>query len=143
MKPEYWAICTALCWACGALLEKKGIKAGNLTPVMAASVRTAVSVLILAALSFPYWGDIKTAGSKSLVLIAVGGGLVAGGLGIVCLYSALKSGHLASVTTIAFCLTPVVGAFLGRVMLKEQLHSMQYLGIALCVVGAPLTIAST
>jgi len=90
MRPEIWAVLTALCWACGSLLEKKGVRLGDFTPVMGTTIRTVISMLLLLALSYPFWGQVKSAGVKPVLLIAVGGGLVAGCLGIVFLYSALK-----------------------------------------------------
>jgi transporter family protein len=81
---------------------------------------------------------MRTAGLKSILLIAVGGGVLAGGLGIICLYTGLKTGNLSTVMTIAFCLAPVVGTILGYLVLDEKLSSPQMLGIALCVTGAGL-----
>ena len=138
MRAEIWAIITAICWATGSLLEKKGVKLGDLTPVMGTTIRTTVSLLLLGAISFPFWGQIKTAGIKSIVLIAIGGGVLAGGLGIISLYTGLKSGNLSTVLTIAFCLTPVIGAILGYFILNEKLALLQILGIALCITGATL-----
>lgn len=140
MKAEYWAILTALCWGIGSLLEKKGVKLGDLSPVMGTAIRTFFSLLLLAALSIPFWGQVRTAGFKSLALIAVGGGVLAGGLGLICLYAGLKSGHLATVLAIAFCLAPIVGAVLGGLFLHEKTAPVQMLGIALCVAGAALVI---
>jgi uncharacterized membrane protein len=140
MRAEVWAILTAVCWGAGALLEKQGVKIGGLSPVMGTLIRTAFSLALLLAVSFPLWGQSKTAGIKSIVLIAVGGGMLAGGLGIISLYSGLKSGNLSTVMTIAFCLTPVIGTTLGRLVLREKLSAMQLLGIALCVAGAALVI---
>ncbi len=140
MRAEYWAVLTAACWATGSLLEKRGVKLGGLAPVMGTAVRTAVSLVLLAALSFPFWGQLKTAGAKSLGMIALGGGVLAGGLGIVFLYTALKSGSLSTVMTISFCLAPVIGTVLGVVVLREKLTVYQALGIAMCVAGAALTV---
>jgi len=42
--------------------------------------------------------------------------------------------------TIAFCLTPVIGAALGILVLHEKLNLLQLLGIVLCVTGAALVI---
>jgi bacterial/archaeal transporter family protein len=140
MRAEVWAVLAALCWGVGSLLEKRGIKVGELTPVMGAAIRTTFSLLLLLALSIPFWGQVRTAGIKSISLIAIGGGVLTGGLGIVCLYNGLKSGHLASVMAIAFCLAPVVGVVLGYLLLREKLVSIQMLGIALCVAGAALVI---
>ncbi len=138
MRAEGWAILTALCWGFGSLLEKRGVKLGGLTPVMGTVIRTVFSLLLLLALSLPFWGEAKTAGVKSISLIAIGGGVLAGGLGVVCLYTGLKSGNLSTVMTIAFCLAPVVGTALGYLFLREKLAFVQLLGIGLCVVGAAL-----
>jgi len=139
MKAEGWAVLTALCWGIGSLLEKQGVKLGNLTPVMGTCVRTAVSLLLLLAVSYPFWGEVKAAGAKSILMIALGGGVLAGGLGIVFLYTGLKSGNIATVMATAFCLAPVVGAVLGWVVLRDKLAPVQVLGIVLCVSGAALT----
>jgi len=138
MRAEVWAVLTALCWGFGSLLEKMGVKIGGLTPVMGTVIRTFVSLLLLTALSAPYWGQLKTAGPKSLLLIAVGGGVLAGGLGIMFLYTGLKTGNLSTVMTIAFCLAPVAGALLGYFVLHERLAPLQVLGIFMCVAGAAL-----
>ena len=90
MKPEMWAVLTAICWAVGSVLEKKGVKLGEFTPVMGTTIRTVVSLTLLLVLSFSFWGEVKTAGLKPVLLIAVGGGVIAGCLGIVFLYSALR-----------------------------------------------------
>ena len=138
MRPELWAVLTALCWGAGSLLEKRGVAAGKLAPVMGSAIRTAFSLLLLLAISFPFWGQVRTAGLKSISMIAVGGGVLAGGLGIVFLYTGLKAGHLSTVMAIAFCLAPVIGAVLGYFVLHERLTPVQMLGIALCVIGAGL-----
>lgn len=138
MRAEYWAVLTALCWGVGSLLEKKGVKLGDLAPVMGTTLRTAFALLFLLAVSVPYWGQVKTAGPRAIALIAVGGGLLAGSLGIVFLYTGLKTGHLATVMTLAFCLAPVTGALLGALFLHEKLSLVQGLGIALCVGGAAM-----
>lgn len=138
MRAEGWAVLTAICWGAGSLLEKRGVKLGGLAPVMGTVIRTGFSLLLLLAVSSPYWGQIRTAGWKSILMIAVGGGVLAGGLGIVCLYTGLSTGNLSTVLTIAFCLAPVVGTVLGYFVLGEEIAAVQLLGIALCVTGAGL-----
>ena len=138
MRAEFWAVLTALCWGFGSLLEKKGVKLGGLAPVMGTAIRTTFSLLFLAAVTYPFWGQVKTAGVKSISLIAVGGGLLSGGLGIIFLYTGLKTGNLATVMAIAFCLAPVVGAILGHLVLHEKLAPVQIVGITLCVIGGSL-----
>ena len=138
MKAESWAVLSAFCWGAGSLLEKKGVKLGGLAPVMGTLIRTTFALLFLLAVSFPFWGQVRMAGNKSISLIAIGGGVLAGGLGIVILYSGLKAGNLSTVMTIAFCLAPVIGTALGYIVLQEKLTSVQIIGIVLCVTGAAL-----
>jgi len=138
MRAEGWAILTALCWGVGSLLEKRGVRIGELAPVMGTVIRTVFSLLLLLALSFPFWPQVRTAGIKSISLIAIGGGVLAGGLGVVFLYTGLKTGNLSTVMTIAFCLAPVIGAALGVLVLRERLMPIQWVGIMLCVAGAAL-----
>lgn len=138
MRAEFWAVLTALCWGFGSLLEKRGVILGGLTPVMGTAIRTAVSLLLLLVISFPYWGQVKTAGLKPILMIAAGGGVLAGCLGILFLYTGLKSGNISTVMPIAFCLAPVIGAVLGWLVLQEKLAVLQVVGIVLCVAGASL-----
>ena len=119
MRAEIWAVLTAACWAVGSSMEKRGVSLGNLSPVTGTAVRTAFSLLVLLFLSFPFLGQLKSAGAKSILLIAVGGGLLSGGLRIVFLYTGLKSGNISTVMTIAFCLAPVIGAVIGYFVLRE------------------------
>ncbi|OPL18448.1 MAG: hypothetical protein AVO35_03720 [Candidatus Aegiribacteria sp. MLS_C] len=142
MQAEFYAVLTALCWAVGSLMEKTGVRLGNLTPVMGTAVRAFFSLLLLTVLSRPYWGELRGAGPRSLVLIAAGGGFLAGGLGIVFLYTGLKHGTLSSVMTIAFCLAPVMGVLLGVLVLREKLSPLQMAGIVLCIAGAVITVLS-
>jgi uncharacterized membrane protein len=138
MRAEIWAVMTAVCWGAGSLLEKKGVKLGGLHPVMGTTIRTVFSMMMLAVVSYPYWGQVRKAGATSISLIAVGGGVIAGGLGIIFLYTGLKSGNLSTVMTVAFCLAPVIGAVLGWAFLHERLSLVQLVGVVLCVSGAAL-----
>ena len=140
MRAEFWAILTAVCWAAGSMLEKKGLKLGGFSPVLGTAIRTFFSLILLFALSFPFFGQIKTAGLKPVGLIALGGGVLSGCLGIVFLYAGLKSGSLGPVMTIAFCLAPVLGSVLGYCFLEERLNTVQLAGILLCVGGAAMTV---
>lgn len=142
MQAEFYAVLTAVCWAAGSLMEKTGVRLGNLTPVMGTAVRTFFSLLLMAVLSRPYWGEIRSAGPRSILLVAAGGGVLAGGLGIMFLYTGLKHGSLSSVMTIAFCLAPVLGVVLGVLVLKEKLSPLQIAGIVLCIAGAVMTVWS-
>jgi len=120
------------------MMEKKGFKLGGLSPVMGTALRTAVSLLVLSVVSYPFWGELKKAGVASISLIAIGGGVVSGALGIMALYAALKNGNLSVVMAIAFCVAPVVGLILGWVFLHERISLIQFVGVVLCISGAAL-----
>jgi uncharacterized membrane protein len=135
MRAEVFALLTGICWAVGSFLEKKGVTLGNFTPVMGTTIRTVVSLIFLMLISYPYWHQVKAAGPKPVLLIAIGGGILAGGLGIIFLYSGLKTGNLSTVMTIAFCTAPVIGAFIGYLILNEKLSPLQVTGMLLCVVA--------
>jgi uncharacterized membrane protein len=138
LRAEYWAVLTALCWGFGSLLEKRGVSIGGLAPVMGTTIRTIFSLLFLLAVSYSHWGQLRTAGLQSISMIAIGGGVLAGGLGIIFLYSGLKAGNLSTVMTVAFCLAPVVGTLLGVFVLHERMTPVQLLGVVMCVIGASL-----
>ena len=140
MQAELYALLAAICWAVGSLIEKTGIGLGNIAPVMGTAIRTLFSLMLLAFLSYPYWGELKSAGVKPIIFIAMGGGVLAGGLGIMFFYTGMKHGHLSSVMTIAFCLAPVLGVILGVLVLKEKLSPLQLAGIVLCITGAAMTV---
>ncbi len=116
------------------------MRLGNLTPVMGTAIRTLFSLMLLSFLSYPHWGELKNAGVKPIILIAAGGGVLAGGLGIMFFYTGMKHGHISSVMTIAFCLAPVLGVILGVLVLKEKLTPLQVTGIVLCITGAAMTV---
>ena len=55
MKPQLFALLTALAWGVGGYFEKKGLHQGNLSPQVGIALRTAVALVVLGAFSFPHW----------------------------------------------------------------------------------------
>ncbi len=53
MNPQILALLTAMAWGIGGYFEKKGLHLGGLSPQMGITVRTAVALVILGAVSFP------------------------------------------------------------------------------------------
>jgi len=141
MKPEIYAILTAACWGIGGFFEKKGLHLGNLSPQMGITIRTAVALLILAAVSFPQWKSLSQAGPKALTMMVIGGGIVAGAAGMLCFYTAIKGAPLGRVMPIAFT-SPLFGALMGLLFGGEPLTAKTLIGMALTVGGIiVLTIA--
>jgi bacterial/archaeal transporter family protein len=134
MKPQYFALLTAICWGVGGYFEKKGLHLGNLSPTMGITLRTAVAFIILGAASFPQWKSLPQAGPKALLYMAIGGGVVAGAAGMLCYYTALKGAPLNKVMPIAFT-SPLFGALTGLMMGTEPLSVKTMAGMALTVAG--------
>ena len=62
MKPEFLALLTAAAWGVGGYFEKKGLHLGNLPPQVGITVRTAVALVILGAVSSPHWRTLAPGG---------------------------------------------------------------------------------
>jgi bacterial/archaeal transporter family protein len=134
MKPQLFALLTAICWGVGGYFEKKGLHIGNLSPEMGITIRTAVAFMILAAVSFPQWKLVTQANSKALLYMIVGGGVVAGALGMLCFYTAIKGAPLTRVMPIAFT-SPLFGALMGILFSGEPFTFKIGLGMALTLSG--------
>ncbi|HPH97958.1 MAG TPA: EamA family transporter [Anaerolineaceae bacterium] len=134
MKPELLALLTAIAWGVGGFFEKKGLHLGNLSPQMGITIRTAVALIILAAVSFPEWKTIPQAGPKALLMMVIGGGVVAGSVGMLCYYMAIKGAPLTRVMPIAFT-SPLFGALMGILFNGEPLTFKTVAGMLLTVAG--------
>jgi transporter family protein len=137
MKPQLYALITAICWGVGGYFEKKGLHLGNLSPTMGITIRTAVALVILGIVSYPQWKTISQAGSKSLLYMIIGGGIVAGAVGMLCFYTAIKGAPLNKVMPIAFT-SPLFGALMGLAFGGEPLTVKTAVGIAMTIGGIVL-----
>ena len=134
MKPQLFALLTAICWGVGGFFEKKGLHLGNLSPTMGITIRTAVALIILGVASYPQWKTIPQAGTKAILYMVIGGGIVAGAVGMLCFYTALKGAPLTKVMPIAFT-SPLFGALMGLVLGGEPLTLKTVVGMLLTVGG--------
>lgn len=134
MKPQLFALLTAIAWGVGGYFEKKGLHMGNLSPQVGITIRTAVALIILGVVSFPEWKQIPAAGSKALLYMVIGGGIVAGSVGMLCYYLAIKGAPLGKVMPIAFT-SPLFGALMGLWLGGETFTLKTGLGMALTVAG--------
>lgn len=137
MKAEYFALLTAICWGVGGYFEKKGLQLGHLSPTMGITIRTAVALLILGAASFQQWKSLPQAGTKALLYMVIGGGVVAGAVGMLCFYTALKGAPLTRVMPIAFT-SPLFGALMGILLAGDPLTLKTVVGMLLTLGGIVL-----
>ena len=137
MKPQLFALLTAAAWGIGGYFEKKGMHLGNLSPQVGITIRTAVALIILGAVSFPQWRTIAQAGPRALSMMVIGGGVIAGSVGMLCFYLAIKGAPLGKVMPIAFT-SPLFGALMGLWLGGESLSLRGALGILLTTSGIVL-----
>jgi transporter family protein len=134
MNPQLLALLTAAAWGIGGYFEKKGLHLGGLSPQMGITIRTAVALVVLGVVSFPQWKTVPLAGSKALIMMVIGGGIVAGSLGMLCYYAAIKGAPLTQVMPIAFT-SPLFGVLIGVIMGSEALTPKSIFGMLLTVAG--------
>lgn len=134
MNPQLLALFTAMAWGIGGYFEKKGLHLGGLSPQVGITIRTAVALIILGIASFPQWKSIPQAGPKALTMMVLGGGVVAGAVGMLCFYAAIKGAPLNRVMPIAFT-SPLFGALMGILLGGEPLTWKIVLGTLLTIGG--------
>ena len=137
MKPEVFAVLTAIAWGVGGYFEKKGLHLGNLSPTMGITIRTLTAVIILAAASYPEWKTVPAAGTRALLYMVIGGGVVAGAVGMLCYYTAINGAPLTRVMPIAFT-SPLFGAIMGYIFGGEALTFKSVAGMVLTIGGIVL-----
>ena len=134
MRPQLFALLTAIAWGVGGYFEKKGLHAGNLAPQMGITLRTAVALIILSVASYPQWKTLPQAGPKALLYILIGGGIVACAGGMLCFYIALKGAPLSKVMPLAFT-SPLFGAMMGYWLANEPITPKSVIGTLMTVGG--------
>ena len=92
---------------------------------------------MLAVVSGPALRQLATATPRALLLIAVGGGIVAGGIGILCFYAALRAAPIQQVMPIAFT-SPLFGVAAALVLGGEKLTLRDLCGMALTLAGVAI-----
>ncbi|MBD3222128.1 EamA family transporter [bacterium] len=137
MKPQLFALLTAAAWGIGGYFEKKGLHAGNLSPQVGITIRTFVAMIVLGIVSWPQLRTVGQADGKALLTLVVGGGLVAGSIGMLSFYAAIKGAPLSRVMPIAFT-SPLFGALAAVVLGGEALTLKAALGMMLTVGGIVL-----
>ena len=137
MKPQLFAFMTAMAWGIGSYFEKKGLHTGNLSPQVGITIRTVTALIVLAAVSFPQWKTIPAAGMRPLLYMVIGGGILAGSVGMLCFYAAVKGAPLTKVMPIAFT-SPLFGAVIAATWGGEALTARTVIGMALTVGGIVL-----
>jgi len=134
MNAQILALITAMAWGIGGYFEKKGLHLGGLSPQVGITIRTAIALVVLGIVSFPQWKTIPTAGVKAMTMMVIGGGIVAGAIGMLCYYAAIKGAPLNRVMPIAFT-SPFFGVVMGIIFGGEPLTWKTIIGAILTIAG--------
>ena len=141
VKYQMLALLTAFAWGVGGYFEKRGMHLGGISPQLGAAMRTAVAFLILGTLSYSQWSTLTTAGPRAILYIVVGGGILAGAIGMLAFYTAIHGAPLSKVMPIAFT-SPLFGAMMGLAFGGESFSWALVLGTTLTISGIFVLTAS-
>lgn len=134
------AVMAGVAWGAGGYFEKAGLRTLGMPPITGITVRTAVALVLLGALSIPGWKLIVHPGDRQgWLMLVVGGGVVAGALGMWCFYGALSTTTNLGVTlALAFACSPVAGTLVGVVRRNQPLDARTVAGLLAIVAGIVL-----
>ncbi len=135
-----FAVLAGIAWGVGGYFEKAGLRALGIPPIAGITLRTAVALLVLGLISIPAWKSIASpANTQAWIMIIVGGGIVAGSLGMWSFYTALSTSENLGVTlAIAFAFSPLAGTVLGLIKGDQQIDVRIGLGLTAMVIGIVL-----
>ena len=86
--------------------------------------------------------SVAKADGATWTKLVLGSGVVAGGLAMVCFYTALSLGEVSVVKPIAFSIAPAVGVLLGWLVLGESMDARKVLAVGLIVAGVVVLTTS-
>lgn len=141
MKPYIvFAVLAGVSWGLGGFFEKTGLQLLKLPPIAGITLRTAVALVILGSLSIPAWKQIENPTNvKAWLMMIIGGGVIAGSLGMWSFYSSLSLTQNLGVTlAIAFAFSPITGTVVGLINGTQKVNLKIGLGIAAIVLGIVL-----
>lgn len=132
-----FAVLAGAAWGVGGYFEKAGLRHLGMPPLTGITVRTAVALLLLGALSMPTWKLIQNPGDRQAwLMLILGGGLLAGAFGMWSFYKALSlSENLGVTLALAFALSPLAGTLLALSRREQPMNLRLALGMILVVAG--------
>ena len=135
-----YAVLAGIAWGVGGYFEKAGLKEIGLPPIAGIALRTAVALVILGLISIPAWQAVnKSAGIKAWLMIVIGGGIIAGSLGMWSFYASLSlTDNLGVTLAIAFAFSPIAGTLTGLLKGNQQMDLKTGLGLASIIIGIVL-----
>lgn len=135
-----YAAFAGIAWGVGGFFEKAGLHELKLPPIAGITIRTIIALFILGTLSLPSWKNIENPSNvKAWLMIVIGGGIIAGSLGMWSFYSALSlSENLGITLAIAFAFSPIAGTVAGLINGSQDMDLKTTLGMIAIIVGIVL-----
>lgn len=135
-----FAVLAGVAWGVGGYFEKAGLRSLGLPPIAGITLRTFVALIILGLLSLPAWKHVgHSSNMNAWLMIIIGGGIVAGSLGMWSFYSSLSlSENLGITLAVAFACSPLAGTCLGLIRGDQPFNPKIALGIMAIVTGIVL-----
>jgi transporter family protein len=132
-----YAIIAGIAWGVGGYFEKAGLQEMKIPPIAGITLRTCIALLILGVLSIPAWrGIADPANTQAWLKIIIGGGIIAGSLGMWSFYSALSiSENLGVTLAIAFAFAPLSGTVLGLLRGVQKIDIKIAVGLTAIIIG--------
>jgi len=138
MRPYIlYAVMAGVAWGVGGYLEKIGLQQMRVPSIVGITIRTLAALVILAVISIPAWKSVSTqVQTRYWLMIVLGGGLVAGSLGMWSFYSALaRSENLGITLATAFACAPLAGTVIGLVRRDQRLDLRIGIGLVAVILG--------
>lgn len=133
-KAYFLSILTAFIWGLAPIFEKIGLS-GKIEPYVAVVVRT-IPIVIISFLGLIFMGKVGSLSqlaTKDILFVTIGG-LLAGFLGQITIYSALKIGHASVVVPIA-ATYPLVAMTVAVLFLGEPITWQKVVGVVFVISG--------
>ena len=132
-----YAMLAGFAWGLGGFFEKAGLQQLKLPPIAGITLRSLIALIILGMLSIPAWKEIGNPSNlKAWLMIALGGGVIAGSLGMWSFYSALSVTENLGVTlAVAFAFSPLTGTIVGLVDGSQKMDLKIALGLGAIIAG--------
>ncbi|MCS7239981.1 MAG: EamA family transporter [Candidatus Bipolaricaulota bacterium] len=129
MRPEFFALAAAIFWSLGSAFGKKGMAMAGLSPELGLFLRLGLSALLVFLLVLPkitQYGEswASPVGRKGILWVLVFEGVLAGTLGMLAFYTAIRRGELSRVVPLAFT-TPLWGFLWGIALQGERVTALK------------------
>ncbi|NHK30748.1 MAG: EamA family transporter [Asgard group archaeon] len=143
---EYVALLTGICWGVGSFFGKRGMKKADISPFVGITLRSATSFVLLLISVFSLGpilfesniiSELQWIVSNELdqfFLILIFEGIIAGFLGMMFYYIAIRKGDLSLVMPLAFS-SPFWGTLLAIFWQTETLTIQRIVGMAFILTG--------